>query len=746
VGHKAKSARPRLITCTTARLPNFDKSAKECSITSLRLGATLGAQHIIVITKDAVRFESLRHPPDGWLATAECSHIAILQTVTAAVLYKLRNQVGLVVLDVDEGMARDRDEIHRVIKLFSPVPVIAWIAQKNRELSAELLAQAAIACMNDSMIASSLLWETFDIIVRNAKVHHQREQRLHQKLGILEAIADAVICTSSRAEITFVNSAALRLLGFPPYELLSYSVSKVMKLLHHQSRELIRHPVHQVISNLQTNRIMPGTFLIRHDGSEIRIADCCSPIIDSSGALQGTVMIFHDITETYEMQAQIDHLAGHDFLTGLPNRIAVQKRLEDTLAHATIYHQPVPLLYVDLDEFKHVNGTMGHSAGDKLLASVAERLCTCFRLADFVGRQGGDEFVVIMAPGSRPEDAILASDRILEEVGNPYTINGCEVRTACSIGIAMFPEHATTAENLMLNADAALQSVKTAGGHGSRMFSRDLLADKLERQLMEKRLRRAINEGSFSLFYQPKVRLDDGTICGCEALLRWHHDDWGWVPPAKFIPCAEASGLIEVLGKWVLGEAIRQAQAWKNAEIDFGHIAINISAQELRNPGFVDHVRTELNKSGIDTHLLQFELTESVLMHNIDYASKMLRELKQLGVSVAIDDFGTGYSSLSYLNGLPFEVLKIDRSFIHDIHVANTRQKALLRAILSLAAGLSMSVVVEGIETIEEKDYLQKHGCETGQGYYFCEPLESSRFEQLVRIGVVAGLCCVNQP
>jgi diguanylate cyclase (GGDEF)-like protein/PAS domain S-box-containing protein len=690
------------------------------------------AQHILVITTNTDRFEALRNQLYSWLAPTDRLDLALEHSVVGAESYVSREQVDLVVLDIDQSMARDPSSIHSVIRLFAPVPVVAWLDEQDSGLSRELVGHGAVACLEDSMIGSSFLPQTFDIIARGAKALQLRDERFAQMSVTLEAIADAVICTDSRADITFTNSAARRLLNFPPDELVGCAVAAVMTLQDHHNRKPITHPVHQAISSMRISRLAPGTILVRHDQSEIRIADCCSPIIDSSGALQGTVMVFHDITEAYEMRAHIDHLASHDFLTNLPNRFAIQRRLDDTLAHAAIHHQSVPLMYLDLDKFKLVNDTLGHGAGDKLLVSVANRLCACFRLADMVGRQGGDEFIVVMAPGSRREDAMLASARILETLGKPHTINGSEVRTGCSIGIAMFPEHANTAETLMLNADVALQSVKTAGRNGSRMFSPDLMAEKLERQLMEKALRHAVEEDSFSLVYQPKVSLGDDTVVGCEALLRWHHPDWGWVPPTKFIPCAEACGLIDVLGKWVLAQAMSQAHAWQKAEINFGHIAINISAQELRHPAFVDHIRTELKAFDVDPDTLQLELTESVLMHDVDYAGKVLGELKGLGLSVAIDDFGTGYSSLSYLNDLQVDVLKIDRSFIHGIHRADTRQQALLHAILSLAASLSLRVVVEGIETVEEKYYLHKNGCEIGQGYYFSEPLEASHFEKFI--------------
>lgn len=698
----------------------------------------MSAQKILVITTNTSRYMSLRDrlqdcpfAPDSW-------DIAIEQAVAGAQEHLSKNSVDLVMLDVDDGSSSE-SRIATVVGLFSPVPVVTWMVEQDVVRSRLHVTQGAAAGIDDTMTASGLIFQTFEVIVDRARSRRRYAQQWQESTVTLEAIADGVICTNSRAEITFANSAARRLLNYPPAELVGLSVTTFMRLLDPRSREPIVHPVHQAIANMQTGRVSAGTALVRHDGSEIRIEDSCSPIIDPSGALQGIVMVFHDTTEAYEMQAQIDHLAGHDFLTGLPNRFNIRKHLDQTLAHAGTHHQQVPVLYLDLDKFKLVNDTLGPGVGDKLLVSVAERLRQCFRLVDLVGRQGGDEFVVIMAPGSKCEDAVLAGTRILETLRRPHHINGSEVRTGCSVGLALFPDHGNTVETLLHNADMALQSVKTSGRNGCRVFSHELHADLVERQEMEKGLRLALKKGGFSLFYQPKVRLADGRICGCEALLRWQHPEWGWVAPTRFIPCAETAGLIDLLGRWVLGQAIRQAEAWTSAGIAFGHIAINVSAEELRHPQFIEHLSSHVKCSGIDTKTLQLELTESVLMHDIDYASQALQAIKKLGLSVAIDDFGTGYSSLSYLNDLPIDVLKIDRSFVHGIHRANTRQQALLHGILSLARNLALDVVVEGIETMEEEHFLLQNGCEIGQGYYYSEPLEVGRFEALLRCGENGG-------
>lgn len=635
-------------------------------------------------------------------------------------------------LRISPDKPTDLVDLRAAISALGPTPVAIWTTQPDLVLVRAALDEGAAACICDTMSASDMLLHMLAAVAYADKLRQQLRHHHAQSVVTLEAIADGVICTDDRAVVTFLNSAARRLLMCDPDEGIGQPITEYMTFKDCETDHPITHPAHQVIATMQTFRVPPGTALVRRNGSEIMIEDCACPIIGECGELAGVVIVFHDITEAWEMRAQVDYLAWHDYLTELPNRFAITRHLDHTLAHATSHHQKVPLLYLDLDRFKLVNDTLGHSAGDLLLRSVAERLRKCFRLTDLVGRQGGDEFVVVMAPGSTLEEATLASARIIDALSESHDLNGSSVQVGCSIGIAVFPEHGASADILMHHADTALQCTKTGGRNSWRIFAPDLRTDAVQRKKLEDALRATLQTGGMTLFYQPKIRLGDGAVYGCEALLRWHHPDWGWIPPTAFIPCAEASGLIIHLGKLALNEAIRQAKAWQAIGLDIRPIAVNVSADELCHPEFVDHIERALYESGIDPSLIELELTESVLMRDLDSAIERLGRLRALGVSLAIDDFGTGYSSLSYLAEFPINVLKIDRSFVHGIHRAGTRQQALLQGILTLAKTLSFEVVAEGIETAEEERFLTQAGCKIGQGYYYAAPMDAHVFEQFV--------------
>ncbi|WP_156648819.1 bifunctional diguanylate cyclase/phosphodiesterase [Massilia sp. Leaf139] len=687
---------------------------------------------VLVVTADETRFLAFSNQLKNCSSTSACLQLILVAHLAIAKAYIAENIVDLIILDTAASDAGEQAALAGAIASLAPYPVMLWTTGPQAKSPSDSAPSGAAGHLHDAMAASDVMLQIFAIIARQAQARLFSQQTDKETAVTLEAIADGVICTDSRGGITFLNSAARRLLGFPDDQIIGRPVTEFMTMQTGGNRAPMTHPVHQVITTLHTVRIAAGTVLIRHDGTEIRIEDCCAPIVSDTGVLQGVVMVFHDTTEAYEMQARVDHLAWHDFLTGLPNRFAIHKHLDESFSHALTYHQQIPVLCLDLDKFKLINDTLGHGSGDKLLVSVAERLRACFRLIDLVGRQGGDEFIVVMAPGSSADDAILASARIIQALAKPYLIGGEEVRIGCSVGIAVYPQHGSTAELVLHHADVALQNIKANGRNGWCVFTEELHARTLERRLMEDGLLASLTDGSLSLFYQPKIRLADGKAAGCEALLRWQHPVWGWVAPTRFIPCAEASGLIGPLGRWVFDETLRQAQSWTNAGIEFGSIAINISAEELRHPDFVAYIRNGLATSGLAPERLQIELTESVLMQNVDHAGKYLNQLKELGVSLALDDFGTGYSSLSYLADFPIDVLKIDRSFIHRIDAAGTRQQALLHAILTLAKSLSLVVVAEGIETVEEENFLLQSGCQVGQGYYYSEPLGHAAYERFL--------------
>ncbi len=551
-----------------------------------------------------------------------------------------------------------------------------------------------------------------------------------QDTQVLEAIADAVISTDEQARVRYCNLAARRLLGLEATEMLGRPINDLMRLYDPKLQTEIEHPVLQSLSTGMVVRIAAGCLLTRPDGSELMIEDASAPIHDSAGRVCGVVMVFHDITNARELQAQVDHLAWHDFLTGLPNRFAAQRHLNQIIKQAESANAPLAVMYLDLDKFKLVNDTLGHAAGDALLVSVAARLRNCFRVVDLVSRQGGDEFVVLMAPGTSRIDATQAAQRISAAVAQPHHLDGEPIHIGCSIGIALYPADGDSGDVLLRHADTALHAAKAAGRNVWRFFNQELLSSAIERRQMENGLRHALGAAEFELFYQPKVQLSDGALCGCEALLRWQHPVWGWVDPARFIRSAEESGLIIPLGRWVLSQAVRQAKRWQRDGLMTGAVAVNVSALELRQGDFAGYISDHLAESDLDPTHLQLELTESALMRDVQGASALLQRLKRIGVSLAIDDFGTGYSSLSYLADLPIDLLKVDRSFVHGIDHAAPRRQTLLRAVLALAGNLSIAAVAEGVETAPEADFLSAAGCLQGQGYYYSRALDARTFER----------------
>lgn len=378
-------------------------------------------------------------------------------------------------------------------------------------------------------------------------------------------------------------------------------------------------------------------------------------------------------------------------------------------------------MHMDLDNFKWINDTLGHAAGDRLLASVAVRLRACCRSIDMISRQGGDEFLVLMAPGANAAESAGAAQRILEAVARPHVIDGETILVGCSVGIALHPEHGHDAETLLQHAGTALHAAKATGRNTYRMFQDRMLDSVSERRALENALRLALDAGGLELFYQPKVCLADGAIRGCESLLRWRHPDWTRFSPADVVRCAEQSDLIVEPGRWVVREAMRQARAWQDIGLDAGPIAVNVSALELRQADFC-----------IPSATVQLELTESTLMRDVASAVDILHQLKDVGVSLAIDDFGTGYSNLSYLADIAVDLLKVDRSFVHGIAAATLRRQALLRAVLSIAANLGLPTIVEGIETADEANYLMDAGCRLGQGFLYSPPVSAAAFERLM--------------
>jgi diguanylate cyclase (GGDEF)-like protein len=428
---------------------------------------------------------------------------------------------------------------------------------------------------------------------------------------------------------------------------------------------------------------------------------------------------------------QLRHLATHDALTGLPNRVLLDDRLAQAIAHADRDSQPFAVLMLDLDRFKLINDSFGHRSGDMVLNEVARRLQGLVRSIDTVARVGGDEFVLVVSPSAARADAEEIGKRANEILSAPFQVEGVDFRISSSIGIAFYPTDGGSAESVLAHADAAMYCAKERGRNNCQCFSPGMKSVALERVSLESELHQALKLEQFELFYQPKVDTASGDIHSAEALIRWRHPQRGLIQPTEFIPLAEECGLIHEIGAWVLGEACRQCAVWQRAGQPPLRVAVNVAASQFRRGDLLEVVRGALQKSQLDPRFLEIELTESAVMTNPEDSAAVLEQLSRMGVLVSVDDFGTGYSSMSYLRRFPIDKLKIDRSFIAEL-TTRADDASIVQAIVSLAHGLRLKVVAEGVETLEQLKFLQSVGCDQYQGYHFSEPLPAAEFAELV--------------
>ncbi len=438
------------------------------------------------------------------------------------------------------------------------------------------------------------------------------------------------------------------------------------------------------------------------------------------------------MTEAAEGAAmQMSHMATHDFLTGLPNRSLLIDRLAQAITLAQRHGKRVALMYLDLDHFKHINDSLGHAVGDQLLQATARRLQENVRHSDTVCRQGGDEFVVLLSEIEAVGDAAHSAEKLIQAMTEPYVVGDHRLHVSVSIGISLYPDDGKDVDSLVRNADTAMYHAKRAGRNNVQVFKQEMNVRAVARQSVEAALRHALDQRGFVLHYQPKVDLETGAITGAEALLRLRRSGHPLAYPTQFVGIAEDCGLILPIGKWVLYEACRQTAEWLQAGLDMGQVAVNVSAVEFHGKDFLAGVRAILDSTGLDPRHLELELTESGLMQDTDHTTAVLHALKDLGVQVAIDDFGTGYSSLSYLRRFSIDTLKVDQSFVHDIHEGNG-EAILVSAIIAMGKSLKLRVVAEGIETRQQLDYLQSQRCTEGQGYYLGRPVDAGEFVSLL--------------
>lgn len=543
----------------------------------------------------------------------------------------------------------------------------------------------------------------------------------------LYSISDAVICTDINGNIDYLNIAAENMTGWPREEANGLPINRVFNIINGITRQPACNPVDLVLQSNKPRGLPADTILIKRDGSEISIEDSTSPIHNWDGQLTGVVIVFHDVSVTKAMSAKMVYSAQHDYLTNLPNRLLLNDRIAQAIESAKRHDTQLALLFLDLDNFKHINDSLGHATGDKLLQSVTQRLTDCVRSSDTVSRQGGDEFIILLAESKNGDDAALTAQKILDALAKPHAIGKSQLHISTSIGISAYPNDGLDAETLIKSADTAMYYAKDRGRNNFQFFKGEMNTRAVERSIIEANLRLALVKQQFVLHYQPKVNIITGEITGAEALLRWQHDELGEILPDTFIPVAEDSGLIVPIGRWVLRQACLQSKLWQNAGLPAITIAINISAKEFLHKDFVEGVRAVLIETRFDAQYLELEITESVLMRDAQYSKAILQQLKKMGIKLAVDDFGTGYSSLSYLQKFPIDVLKIDQSFVQNIESIND-DGIIVSAIINMGNSLKLRVVAEGVENASQLAFLKARHCEEGQGYFFGHPLAADQF------------------
>ena len=671
----------------------------------------------------------------------EFTHV---QCMRDAEKHLAEHAVDITVLDLGLPDAQGLEAVRRVRAAAPRVPLVVLSAMDDESLAAQALQEGAQDYLIKGQVDARGLMRALRYAIERKVMEEALFVEKERAQVTLNCIGEAVVCTDISGNITFLNLVAERMTGWSWQEAASRPMAEVFRIMDSTTLEICPDPMEMAVGENPTVHLPSNCVLIRRDGFEIPIEDSVAPIHDREGKATGAVIVFRDVSTARAMAAEMTYSAEHDFLTGLPNRMLLNDRVSQAIVLAPRHSNKVAVLFLDLDGFKHINDSLGHPIGDKLLQSIAKRLVDCVRTSDTVSRQGGDEFVLLLSEVHRSEDAAISALRILQAVAEAHSIDQHDLHVTASIGVSVYPDDGQDAETLIKNADTAMYQAKENGRQSYQFFKPAMNVRAVERQSIEENLRRALERQEFALHYQPKINLRTGEISGAEALLRWMHPVRGPVSPAQFIPVAEDCGLILPIGQWVLREACKQARAWADAGLPLPTMAVNISSMEFREDNFIESVFTTLSETGLDPKSLELELTESVLMKRAESAASVLKTLRARGVQIAVDDFGTGYSSLSYLRKFPINALKIDQSFVRQI-TSTPDDTTIVTAVISMGRSLKLRVVAEGVETQEELTFLRARLCDEAQGYYFSRPVRPEQFAKLLKSGIPAAAAVVHR-
>ena len=547
------------------------------------------------------------------------------------------------------------------------------------------------------------------------------EQRYHL---VMEGAGDAIVLMDNETRIVEVNRRAMEQFGYSREELTYKFISELFPL---ELQETVQHRFKNILATGQT--IDSSTVIIRKDQTTFPV-DAVESRVEFRGR-QMVLSIFRDVSERKAAEERIHYLAYHDSLTGLPNRTLLIDRLEQAIREAHRNNSMVGVIFIDLDNFKTVNDTLGHDFGDELLQSASMRIRTSLRDSDTVARLGGDEFIVLITNPDSPTDVAVVAQKIIQSMSIPFVISGQTFHITCSIGMSIYPRDGQDSGVLLRTADEALYQVKKEGRNRSAFHTPEMHAAAIEHVQLENDLREGLRKNQFILYYQPQVNLQTGRIIGAEALIRWQHPERGLILPGKFIPLAEEKGLILAMGNWILHEACQQNRRWQLAGMPIVPVSVNLSAVQCREPSLTEAIRRALQDTGLDPQYLELEITESTLMAQTESLRTRMIEIKSCGIHFALDDFGTGYSSLSYLTRFPIDALKIDSSFIRDM-IDDPKDLAVVDTVVNLAENLQLRTIAEGVERIEQITLLKLLGCQNMQGYYFSKPVPADEFAKMI--------------